>query len=369
MESVPEDETKPVPAASSSKTVDEKPAKSAKISRHRRSASAGSACHSTTQRKTSPASSVGSIDELEEMSNRSDNSDDLNDTVCVKAEESDASEDQLRKPPNAFILYRKDKNKNLRSEQPGISVESASAIIGKLWREEAEDVKAHYKKIAQEERDKYFTRKKKLQARLKRKKAEREGPGSPQQSRAASAKPKSEPVVKSEVREIIVPQSHTLSSLSPEAHSHMSFGAPTDGLFGAALPRSPRHARSFTFGAGMQQLTSLALDTHGLVSSEATGMPLSPALGRFNTDLGLGINFGMGTSASMDSLGQLGLQLGQPLSPTSMELDIAVTTAAALQSLTAMSTGDSSIAGWPTSQPSAQSEFDGMLNSLFQGDN
>ncbi|KAJ1798723.1 hypothetical protein LPJ59_002317, partial [Coemansia sp. RSA 2399] len=66
----------------------------------------------------------------------------------------DDDDDQpLRKPPNAFILYRRMKNEKLRSERPGISVETASGVIGKFWREEPDEVKREFHELANKARD------------------------------------------------------------------------------------------------------------------------------------------------------------------------------------------------------------------------
>ncbi|KAJ2311319.1 hypothetical protein IWW52_005169 [Coemansia sp. RSA 2704] len=394
MTSVPEDEIDAAPLASdnSSSTKQEastpkpesQPSKTCKLSRGRRSPSAALDCISTGNLNSTPACDNQSDDENNEQpSHCSDdnNSDDGN----VKDEEPEADEEQLRKPPNAFILYRKDKNQALRREQPGISVESASAIIGKWWREEEPANKAKYKQQAAEEREKYFAKKKKLQARLKRKKAEREGSSGAQQQRAsASLKTKRDPANEDMVREIIFPRSHTLSSLSPGALSHPPLSTSMSGVLAPMLPRPPRHVRSLTLGADVPLPGSLALDGSGLVGSHMTSSALSTPMDAFSGDLGIDVSraqpyLGIGASVTAEidrqvatSLEQLSAQLSQPLQTlpmSSMALDMPATTAAALQSLTAMSTGDSSAAEWTTGQPAVPGEFDGMFNSLFHSGN
>ncbi|KAI8319543.1 hypothetical protein GQ54DRAFT_247954, partial [Martensiomyces pterosporus] len=59
------------------------------------------------------------------------------------------------KPANAFILYRRVKNAELRREQPGISVEVASSVIGKCWREESSSVRHEFQEMAKREREQY----------------------------------------------------------------------------------------------------------------------------------------------------------------------------------------------------------------------
>ncbi|KAJ2501702.1 slightly ste11-like protein [Coemansia sp. RSA 1972] len=364
-----EDEPEPTPTPSSSAEAEAEaePAKTAKASRHRRSASDNSTS-SSSWRKPSPQSSTQPLNDIDEQPNNSDNDDDIDDTVTAKSEEPEDTRDQLRKPPNAFILYRKDKNRNLREDKPNLSVELASAIIGKLWREESDEVKAKYKQLAQEERDKYFALKKKLQARLKRKKS---GPGSPPPRSSAKD---TDSANTTSAREIIFPSSHSLSSLSPEAHSHFHLDRSGSGHMNMSQP--PRYSRSLTLGAAPHNFTSLGFDAHGLVANDG-GFSPTPTFGQFN-DLNMDMSFGisrsepfLGLSSSVptNSLSQLGMQFSQPLSPPAMDLDIMVTTAAALQSLTAMNNADMSMTGWPVSPPAGQGEFDGMLNSLFRGEN
>ncbi|KAJ2662088.1 slightly ste11-like protein [Coemansia sp. RSA 1199] len=369
-----EDEPEPTPTPSSSAEAEaeEKPAKTVKASRHRRSVSDNSTSLSGWRKPSPQPSSTQPLDDIDEQPNHNDNDDDIDDTATVKSEEPEDTRDQLRKPPNAFILYRKDKNKGLRKDKPTMSVELASAIIGKLWREESDDVKAKYKQLAQEERDKYFALKKKLQARLKRKKS---GPGSPPPRSSAKD---TDSASTTSAREIIFPSSHSLSSLSPEAHSHFHLDRSGSGHIGINISQSPRYARSLTLGATPHNFTSLGFDAQGLVANDAANFAPTPTFGQFNTDLGMDMSFGMsrsepflGLSSSVpaNSLSQLGMQFSQPMSPPAMELDIMVTTAAALQSLTAMSNVDVNMAGWPASPPAGQGEFDGMLSSLFRGEN
>ncbi|KAJ2250447.1 hypothetical protein GGH97_000689 [Coemansia sp. RSA 475] len=368
-----EDKPEPTPSPSSSAEAEaeaeENPVKTAKASRHRRSASDNSTSLSGW-RKTSPQLSTQPLDNIDEQPNHSDNDDNIDDTVTAKSEEPEDTRDQLRKPPNAFILYRKDKNKALREEKPTISVELASAIIGKMWREEVDEVKAKYKQLAQEERDKYFALKKKLQARLKRKKS---GPGSPP---ARTSTKDTDSASTSSAREIIFPSSHSLSSLSPEAHSHFHLDRSGSGHI-MNMSQPPRYTRSLTLGAAPHNFTSLGFDAQGLITNDTSNFSSTPTFGQFN-DLNMDMSFGisrsepfLGLSSSVptNSLSQLGMQFSQPMSPPAMELDIMVTTAAALQSLTAMNNTDVNMTGWPASPPAGQGEFDGMLSSLFRGEN
>ncbi|KAJ1664767.1 hypothetical protein IW140_002957 [Coemansia sp. RSA 1813] len=150
-------------------------------------------------------------------------------------EDEDGDDDQpLRKPPNAFILYRRMKNEKLRAERPGISVETASGVIGKFWREEPEEVKREFHELANKAREVYFAKKKRLLARQKQRRLEREeqllqqqeqkNPGSTslqELSRAtgSKAKPKrkTSKSLSSPPPSLVVSCSRDLSSFSPES--------------------------------------------------------------------------------------------------------------------------------------------------------
>ncbi|KAJ1947189.1 hypothetical protein GGF37_000644 [Kickxella alabastrina] len=129
---------------------------------------------------------------------------------------SDNEDDELRKPANAFILYRQSKNQALRKQKPGISVEAASSVIGKSWREESEEVKSIFKELAQVEREKYFAKKKRVLARQKVKKAERDEVTLSPTPRSPQKAPELLPKTKAP-SQIIFSESRGLSSFAPEA--------------------------------------------------------------------------------------------------------------------------------------------------------
>ncbi|KAJ1955119.1 hypothetical protein EC988_002060, partial [Linderina pennispora] len=74
--------------------------------------------------------------------------------------DDDGEEEELKKPANAFILYRAAKNKELRSKEPKLSVEVASTMISKCWHNEQEAVRKEFQDKAQAARDRYFAKKK-----------------------------------------------------------------------------------------------------------------------------------------------------------------------------------------------------------------
>ncbi|OMJ19744.1 Silenced mating-type M-specific polypeptide Mc [Smittium culicis] len=59
------------------------------------------------------------------------------------------------RPPNAFILYRKDKQEEVIKKNLGVSNKEISCIIGKMWREETDQVRDKYKENAENEKKKH----------------------------------------------------------------------------------------------------------------------------------------------------------------------------------------------------------------------
>jgi len=59
--------------------------------------------------------------------------------------------EQVKRPLNAFMLYRKDK----QGEIPTSNHQSVSRIIGAMWKSESADTKAKYNALAQKEREKH----------------------------------------------------------------------------------------------------------------------------------------------------------------------------------------------------------------------
>ncbi|KAI7825921.1 hypothetical protein BX661DRAFT_171878 [Kickxella alabastrina] len=104
----------------------------------------------------------------------------------------------------------------LRKQKPGISVEAASSVIGKSWREESEEVKSIFKELAQVEREKYFAKKKRVLARQKVKKAERDEVTLSPTPRSPQKAPELLPKTKAP-SQIIFSESRGLSSFAPEA--------------------------------------------------------------------------------------------------------------------------------------------------------
>lgn len=56
----------------------------------------------------------------------------------------------VRRPPNAFILYRKKWHSIIAEKSPGLLNNEISVILGKQWKGESEQVKAEFKALANE---------------------------------------------------------------------------------------------------------------------------------------------------------------------------------------------------------------------------
>ncbi|RKP15024.1 hypothetical protein BJ684DRAFT_5641, partial [Piptocephalis cylindrospora] len=54
------------------------------------------------------------------------------------------------RPPNAFILYRRDNQKRVREANPGIANQDVSCKLGSAWAHETEAVKDYYRQLAAE---------------------------------------------------------------------------------------------------------------------------------------------------------------------------------------------------------------------------
>ncbi|CAK7222270.1 hypothetical protein SCUCBS95973_004786 [Sporothrix curviconia] len=55
---------------------------------------------------------------------------------------------KVPRPPNAYILYRKDHHKAVKQSNPKLSNNDISIILGRQWNEEADDIRIHYHKMA-----------------------------------------------------------------------------------------------------------------------------------------------------------------------------------------------------------------------------
>ncbi|EMR65965.1 putative hmg box protein [Eutypa lata UCREL1] len=65
--------------------------------------------------------------------------------LCTKAP-------KVPRPRNAFILYRQHHQAQVAAEHPGLANPEISKLIGEQWREQPDDVKASWKRLAEEEK-------------------------------------------------------------------------------------------------------------------------------------------------------------------------------------------------------------------------
>ncbi|KAJ2878330.1 hypothetical protein FB639_003418 [Coemansia asiatica] len=323
-----------------------------------------------------------------------------------KSNKLESEEEELRKPANAFILYRQQKNQNLRAEKPGISVEAASAIIGKCWREENKEVKEKYHEMAMKARDQYFAKKKRIQARQKQKKMEREELAQMQHGSRNPQKTRRQASGSNFVSQLVVSDARELSSFAPEALAQGPLSAMSHQEFSALQIPQPRLARALTVNIGSRFMTSSSsFDNTVLGNSAALGMTnhsgLTPAMSRMNTTgLGLGLGLGLesknnnnnnsidsyfadsrlsaGLSVSQDisqqvssSMAELRNAFGssQPQSSGSaMAVDqpISASSPPSSGSNVSGSVADSSAIAWGQTEENDSSGFSSMLSSLFR---
>ncbi|EXJ53687.1 uncharacterized protein A1O5_13042 [Cladophialophora psammophila CBS 110553] len=55
---------------------------------------------------------------------------------------------KVPRPPNAFILYRVENHPKLKDERPELTNNQISIVLGRRWRNESEQVRAHFKDLA-----------------------------------------------------------------------------------------------------------------------------------------------------------------------------------------------------------------------------
>lgn len=63
---------------------------------------------------------------------------------------------KIPRPPNAFILYRQHHHPKIRVAYPHLHNNDISIILGKQWKSEPDEVRAHYKCLADESKRKHF---------------------------------------------------------------------------------------------------------------------------------------------------------------------------------------------------------------------
>lgn len=66
------------------------------------------------------------------------------------------SQAKLPRPPNSFILYRQHHHPLIKSKEPWLHNNQISSILGKQWKNESEEVKDKFRKLADEMKQRHF---------------------------------------------------------------------------------------------------------------------------------------------------------------------------------------------------------------------
>ncbi|KAI6780589.1 MAT1-2-1 like protein [Emericellopsis cladophorae] len=59
-------------------------------------------------------------------------------------------EKKIPRPPNAYILYRKERHHSVKNANPGISNNEISQVLGAAWNRESPEIRNKYKKMSDE---------------------------------------------------------------------------------------------------------------------------------------------------------------------------------------------------------------------------
>nr|BAD72606.2 MAT1-1-3 [Ephelis japonica] len=71
--------------------------------------------------------------------------------VMTNVVETEETSNHIPRPRNSWILYRQFKSRELRKDHQGITASELSTMISSLWKNETEEEKAFWQKMAQEE--------------------------------------------------------------------------------------------------------------------------------------------------------------------------------------------------------------------------
>ncbi|RAH64040.1 HMG-box domain-containing protein [Aspergillus aculeatinus CBS 121060] len=64
-------------------------------------------------------------------------------------------QNKIPRPPNAFILYRQNHHPKVKESNPALTNNEISILLGKQWKAEPEEVKAEWRKLAEETKRKH----------------------------------------------------------------------------------------------------------------------------------------------------------------------------------------------------------------------
>ncbi|KFA51512.1 hypothetical protein S40293_06325 [Stachybotrys chartarum IBT 40293] len=71
-------------------------------------------------------------------------------TTTITSMKVPAEETRVRRPPNAYILYRRDRHNIVKQNNPGITNNEISSVLGRAWQEEDPQVRAEYSTMARQ---------------------------------------------------------------------------------------------------------------------------------------------------------------------------------------------------------------------------
>ncbi|KAG8671786.1 hypothetical protein FPOAC2_05146 [Fusarium poae] len=71
-------------------------------------------------------------------------------TIYAQRPELSIPRPRIPRPPNAYILYRKERHQIVKGKRPGITNNEISQVLGRCWNAETPDVRRYYKKKADE---------------------------------------------------------------------------------------------------------------------------------------------------------------------------------------------------------------------------
>ncbi|KAK4183207.1 MAT+ sexual cell fertilization-promoting factor encoded by the FPR1 protein [Podospora australis] len=66
-------------------------------------------------------------------------------------------EEKIRRPPNAYILYRRDRQAYVKASNPSLHNNDISVITGAMWKNESDDVRQYYQTMANKLKDNHMT--------------------------------------------------------------------------------------------------------------------------------------------------------------------------------------------------------------------
>ncbi|KAJ2777922.1 hypothetical protein H4R18_004905 [Coemansia javaensis] len=192
--------------------------------------------------------------------------------------QSDGSErSSLHKPCNSFITYRQHASKRLRDERPGMSLGMESKIIGELWKNESDAVKAKYKELASAEKRRYDAKKKQLGLKRRKRPESRNGSGG---GGGGSKRARSKRARAETQQNIVLSEARDLSSFTPEA---LAQSAPADG-FPAMLDLPSGISRSLTVDSLAQADSALVPTVAQLATSMGLGIDRSEPVACYPAD-------------------------------------------------------------------------------------